>query len=138
MRTLALLMVLGCASASAQSKSGPRRGWLTGAGLMLAGGGAVALSLGAYNSAQAQSAGQAVRAYYANGAAPTSREAATVRWLQERSEGLGAQGLGLLLGGAAAVLVGITLVLLDGWVGGAPVVLTVHPTRAAVLVSGTF
>lgn len=130
-----LLVAVGSCAAHAQEA---RRGWLTGAGLMLAGGGAVLLGVGAYDAAQADAASRTVGAYYANGAAPTAGEASTVRWLQERSESMGSLGLGLLISGAAAVAVGIGLVLLDGWLGSAEVSVSLQPARAAVLVSGTF
>jgi hypothetical protein len=134
-KRVALLVALVSLPASAK---GAPRGWLTGAGVMLAAGGAVAISGGAYDSAQAESAAFAVRAYYANGAAPTSAEASTVRWLHERSERLSGQGLGLLIGGVAAAVVGIGLVLLDGWLGGTSVSLSIQPARTSVHVGGTF
>ena len=140
MKTVTWVVLLACASAAAgepQRARSARAGWLTGAGLMLAGAGAVALSLGAYDTAQAEAAAHTVRAYYANGAAPTAAEASTVRWLHERTQQLGALGLGLLVSGGAAVVLGISMVLLDG-LGDASVSLSIQPARAMMLVSGTF
>ena len=127
-----MIVALACTSASAA----PRRGWLTGAGLVLGGARAVALSLGAYDAAQGEAAAHGVRAYYANGVAPTADEASTVRWLEERSQRLSAVGLGLLVSGAAAVVLGITLLFLDGWVGSLSV--SLQPAQGAVRLSGTF
>lgn len=135
MRTLALLMALASSTAAAAER---HHGWLTGAGLMIAGGGAVAASLGAYDAAQAEAAAFALKAYYVNGAAPTADEAATVRWLHERAEAKGATGVALLLGGGAALVVGICLVLLDGWLGPAHVSISVEPGGASMRVRGTF
>ncbi len=109
------------------------RGWLTGAGLALSGGGLVAVSLGAYHSAQGEASRRGLAAYYANGAAPTAAEAPAVRWLQERSDAMGTTGLGLLISGGVAVLLGLGLVVFDGWVS-----VSVSPANASVLVSGTF
>lgn len=111
----------------------PQRGWLTGGGLGVAGTGLVLVSLGAYDAAQGEAARKAIAAYYAHGSAPTVAEAPAVRWLQERSDSMGTRGLALLLSGAAAFVVGIGLVALDGWLS-----VSVTPERAAVALSGTF
>jgi hypothetical protein len=134
---LALILVLGCGSAAAE-QSLEHRGWLTGAGLLLAGAGAVVTSVGVYSAAEGESAARALRAYYANGAAPTAAEAGTVHWLHERSERLSASALLLLVGGGAAVVVGISVVFFDGWLGGTSVSLSIEPGPASVRVSGTF
>ena len=111
----------------------PQRGWVTGAGLGVAGAGIVVVSLGAYDAAQGEAARKAIAAYYAHGAAPTVAEAPAVRWLQERSESMGTRGLALLIAGAAAFVVGIGLVAFDGWVS-----VSVTPDRAEVALRGTF
>ena len=134
MKSICLVLALASASASAAS----HRGWLTGAGVMLAKAGAAAMTIGGYHAAQGEAAAQAVTSYYANGAAPTAAEASTVRWLQERTEGQSTLGVGLLISGGAALVLGISMVLFDGWVGGASVSLSVQPARATLLISGTF
>lgn len=105
---------------------------------MLAGVGVVAVSVGAYNAAQGDSAAHAVGAYYVNGAAPTGAEASTLRWLEERAETLSSLGLGLMVGGGVAIALGVSMILLDGWLGDTKVSLAIAPGRASVLVSGTF
>lgn len=114
------------------------RGWLTGAGLVLTGGGAVALSLAAIEGAKADSASRTVEAYYAHGAAPTAAEAATVRWMKERSDTASTQALALLISGASALAIGIGLVLWDGWLGHTSVSVGIQPSGASVLVTGRF
>ena len=135
MKALALSVLLVCAGAGAAE---PRRGWLTGAGLFLAGGGAVALSLAAYQGGQADAAARTVLAYYSHGAAPTAAEAPRVRWLQERADGSANQALTFLISGGAALVLGVGLVLFDGWVGRATMELAIQPSGASVLVRGRF
>lgn len=132
MRVVAILCLLVMGPAAAES----HRGWLTGGGLALSGVGLVAASLGAYHAAQSDAANHALAAYYAHGAAPTATEAPAVRWLQERSDQMGATGLGLLIGGGASVLLGLALVLVDGWVGDVSV--AVGPSGASVLFTRCF
>jgi hypothetical protein len=142
MRTIAFVLAL--ASTASLADEGVRwetrvgRGWLTGAGLALAGAGAVALSFAAYQGAQSEAASRTVAAYYANGAAPTALEASTVRWLQERSEAAASQALMMLISGGAASLVGIGLVLIDGWLGRATVTAALSPSGGQVLLGGSF
>lgn len=133
MRTAVLVLVLLLSGEALAHEA--HRGWLTGAGLMLSGVGAVAIAIGAYDAAQADAANRTMDAYYANGAAPTVREASAIRWLQERSESMGSLGLGLLISGSAAVLLGIAGVVLDGWAGQPSIAVSIRPTQASVLVS---
>lgn len=143
MRALALVVTLlfspavfGEDGVHLQTCSG--RGWLTGAGLAIAGGGAVALSLAAFQAIQADGAARTVAAYYAHGAAPTATEASTVRWMKERADNASTQALALLVSGGAALAVGLGLVLLDGWLGDASMTVAIQPSGASVLVTGRF
>jgi hypothetical protein len=142
-RALALVLILLCSPAAfaedgvhLQTCSG--RGWLTGTGLAVAGGGAVALILAAFEATQADGAARTVAAYYAHGAAPTAAEAATVRWMEERSDIASNQALAFLGSGAAALVMGVGLVLLDGWLGRASMTVAIQPSGASVLVTGRF
>lgn len=144
MKALALTLGLACAAASAD-EPGIRcagRGWLTGGGLALAGGGVVALSLAAYEASQADSASRTIAAYYSHGAAPTAAEAPRVRLLQERADSTSTQALALLISGGTALVLGVGLVLLDGWLAQAPmsvaVAVAVQPSGASVVLSGRF
>ena len=138
---IALALILTLASGTQPGvhlESRAQRGWLTGAGLLLAGGGAVALSLAAYQGSQSDAAARVVAAYYSHGAAPAATEAAHVRWLQDRVDSGANQALALLISGGAALLLGIGLVLLDGRSGHTSVALAIQPSGASVLVRGRF
>ena len=142
MRVLGLILAASCSTAAggepAVHLQSCGRGWLSGAGLALAGGGAVALSLAAYQGTIADSSARTVAAYYAHGTAPTAAEAPRVRWLQERSDSSSTQALVLLLSGGAALVLGVGLVLLDGWLGQASMSVAIQPSGASVLVTGRF
>lgn len=141
MKALVLLLVLSTAALAdepgVQTRVVQRRGWLTGMGLALAGGGVVSMSLGAFEAVQGDAAARTIAAYYANGAAPTAGEAPRVRWLKERSDSASSQALAMLISGGAALVLGVGMVLLDGWVG-ASVTVAVQPSGASVLVIGRF
>lgn len=133
---IGLLILSGSAGAQQQQTRG--RGWLTGVGLGIAGGGAVTLAMAAYQAAQAEAASFGVAAYYRAGAAPTASEASSVRWLQRRSEDASQQSLLLLISGAAALGVGAALVVLDGLWGTASMTVAIQPTGASVVLTGRF
>ncbi len=142
MRAALLSLAFACAAGGAepgvQLESHCRRGWLTGGGLALAGGAVVALSLAGYEASKADAASRTLAAYYSHGAAPTAAEAPRIRLLQERADTASTQALGLLAGGGAALLLGVGLVLLDGWLGPAAVTVAIQPSGASVVLRGRF
>jgi hypothetical protein len=98
----------------------------------------VALSLAAYEATQADAASRTVAAYYSHGAAPTAAEAPRVRLLQERADSTSTQALALVISGGTALVLGLGLVLLDGWLGQTAVSVAVQPSGASVVLRGRF
>lgn len=129
-RALCLALALLLAPAA---HAGPRRGWLTPAGVASLGAGVGWLAAGLGLTVRAGSADAALAAYYAPGSAPRAEEVAYVAQLQARSASdhrVGAIFLGV---GGALALLGLTAVVLDGVLGGSATVALVPGAGGPVL-----
>ena len=137
MNLRALIAVLLLLSLPAQA--GARRGWLTGASVTSGGLGIAGLVVGIGLGVRAGGHDSTVKAYYADGGAPTAAEAPYVAQLQARaSSDRGLSTLFLVSGGVLLAL-GITGLVLDGVLGApATVSLDLSPHGAGLVLRSTW
>lgn len=133
LRTLCITLLLLALPAQA----GSRRGWLTGASVTSGGLGIAGLVVGIGLGVRASGHESAVKAYYANGSAPTSAEAPYVAQLQARAASDRGMSTLFLVGGGLLFALGVTGFVLDGVLESPVAVsLDLSPERAGFVLQG--